>query len=58
VARLPRGKLPDRKDFRHYGDDEAARIGAWRRAVAESRRLADDFADWVGGAGGFDIHPL
>lgn len=58
VAGLPLGKLPDRRDFKHYGDDEAARIAAWRLALAESRRLADDFADWVGGAAGFDIHPL
>jgi len=58
VATLPHGKLPDRNDFKRYGDDEAGRQAVWRRAVAESQRLADDFGDWVAGAGGFSIQPL
>ena len=48
VATLPNGKLPDRNDFKAYGDDLQARIAAWRRAVAESQRLADEFAEAVG----------
>lgn len=44
VARLPRGKLPDRDDFRHYGDDVQARARAWLAAIAESERLCEDFA--------------
>lgn len=44
IARLPRGKLPDRSDFRHHGDDHAARARDWRTALAESQRLADEFA--------------
>jgi hypothetical protein len=56
VATLPGAKLPDRNDFKRWRDDEAARIAAWRRALAESRRLADDFADWVAGAAA-DILP-
>ena len=44
VAGLPRAKLPDRDDFKHYGDDVAARAQAWRRAIAESERLRDEFA--------------
>lgn len=44
VAGLPRAKLPDRDDFKHYGDDVAARARAWRRAIAESERLRDEFA--------------
>jgi hypothetical protein len=43
-AALPQGKLPDRGDFKAYGEDVAGRIQAWRRAVAESQRLADEFA--------------
>lgn len=43
-AALPHGKLPDRGDFKAYGEDVAGRIQAWRRAVAESQRLADEFA--------------
>ena len=58
VATLPHGRLPDRGDFKRFGDDVAGRIAAWRRALAESERLAGDFADWVGGAGGFELRPL
>lgn len=45
VATLPGGKLPDRKDFVRLGFDE--RVQAWRRAVAESARLAHEWADWL-----------
>jgi hypothetical protein len=45
VASLPRAKLPDRADFMHYGDDVVARAAAWRRAISESQRLPDEFAD-------------
>ena len=41
---LPNAKLPDRADFKAYGDDLAGRQKAWTRAVAESQRLADEFA--------------
>jgi hypothetical protein len=58
VATLPNGKLPDRGDFKAYGDDLAARIKAWQRAVAESQRLADEFAQRVGGGQPFDALPL
>ena len=44
VRSLPRGKLPDREDFKHYGDDTQARANAWLRAIAESARLRDEFA--------------
>ncbi|MFO1337256.1 MAG: phospholipase [Burkholderiaceae bacterium] len=47
VATLPGGKLPDRSDFKAYGDDAGGRQSAWRRALAESQRLADEFAAWV-----------
>lgn len=56
VATLPGARLPDRNDFKRWRDDEAARITAWRRALAGSERLADDFADWVAGAAA-DIVP-
>jgi hypothetical protein len=46
-ARLPGGKLPDRGDFKAYGDDLPGRQAAWSRAVAESQRLADEFAALV-----------
>lgn len=44
VATLPGGKLPDRSDFKAYGDDVDARMRAWHLALAESARLADEFA--------------
>jgi hypothetical protein len=47
VRTLPNGKLPDRNDFTHYGNDLAARMAAWNTAVAESQRLADEFAQWL-----------
>ena len=44
---LSNGKLPDRPDFKAYGDDLAGRQKVWRRAVDESRRLADEFSELV-----------
>jgi hypothetical protein len=41
---LPRGKLPDRKDFKYYGLDHDARSAAWKRAIGEGERLRDAFA--------------
>ena len=41
---LPRNKLPDRKDFTHYGLDHDARIGAWNQAIGQGERLRDEFA--------------
>ena len=43
VATLPGGKIPDRSDFKAFGDDHAARECAWARATAESVRLAEEF---------------
>lgn len=47
VARLPNGKLPDRTDFTRYGTDVAARARTWTAAVADSRQLAEEFAQWL-----------
>ena len=44
LATLPRGKLPDRKDFKHYGLDHDARSVAWRQAIGQGQRLRDEFA--------------
>ncbi|MDB5917430.1 MAG: lysophospholipase [Massilia sp.] len=41
---LPRGKLPDRKDFTHYGQDHDGRIRHWKQAMGEGQRLRDEFA--------------
>ncbi len=42
---LPDRKLPDRKDFEHYVNDDQGRERAWRRAIAESDRLGDEFME-------------
>jgi hypothetical protein len=47
LARLPHGKLPDRKDFGRFAGDDAARIKYWRTAIAESERLAEAFHEFV-----------
>jgi hypothetical protein len=44
---LPRGKLPDRSDFKSYGMNQDGRIRAWRQAMAEGQRLRDEFAQFV-----------
>ncbi len=44
IESLPARKLPDRNDFKAYGDDHAARKAAWQRAVDEGQRLADEMA--------------
>lgn len=41
---LSRSKLPDRKDFLHYGSNNAFRILNWKLAISEGERLRDEFA--------------
>lgn len=45
LARLPHGKLPDRTDFKRYLNDDAGREKYWRQALAESRRMGDEFLE-------------
>ena len=47
VKTLPNGKLPDRNDFTHYGNDLAGRVKAWTTAVSASTQMADEFAAWL-----------
>lgn len=47
VKTLPNGKLPDRSDFTHYGQDLPGRIKAWTAATAASAQLADEFSAWL-----------
>jgi hypothetical protein len=58
IATLPQAKLPDRNDFKAYGDDLAGRIAAWSRALRESQRLADEFAQAVGSGQPIEALPL
>ncbi|UCJ15383.1 patatin-like phospholipase family protein [Pseudomonas sp. MM211] len=45
LARLPYGKLPDRKDFSRFLGDDAGRERYWRLAMDESQRLGDEFLE-------------
>ena len=48
VSTLPNRKLPDRSDFKRYGPQrQEERIRDWRIAVAESRRMGDEFLNLV-----------
>lgn len=47
LARLPHGKLPDRRDYRRFVGDDPGRENYWRRAMAESQRLGDEFLELV-----------
>lgn len=47
LAKLPHGKLPDRKDFRRFARDDAGRKKYWRAAISESDRLAEAFYGFV-----------
>ena len=58
IATLPNAKLPDRSDFKHFGDDLAARVAAWSQAVRESERLADEFALWLEAPGRLEVQAL
>lgn len=47
LRRLPHDKLPDRKDFNRYMGDDPGRERYWRKAMAESVRLGDEFLELV-----------
>ena len=59
VRSLPRGKLPDRDDFKHHGADLAGRVAAWSEAVRRSEELAAEWRGWLDrGAPADDLTPL
>ena len=58
VKTLPNGKLPDRGDFKQFGDDVTGRVAAWSIAMKESERLRDEFAAWVGAGADIEVQPL
>lgn len=47
VKSLPARKIPDRSDFKRYGLNHDLRIQHWKQAIAESHRLADEFARFI-----------
>ncbi|WP_047249604.1 hypothetical protein [Chromobacterium subtsugae] len=58
LARLPSGKLPDRKDFHRYLGRDALRREHWKTASAESQRLGDAFREWLEKPGSIAVQPL
>ena len=58
VETLPGGKLPDRGDFKRYGTDLKARQAAWRGAVSQGQRLADEFAALVESSSSIEAEAL
>lgn len=47
VRSLPARKIPDRSDFKRYGLDHDLRISHWKSTIAESKRMAEEFARWA-----------
>jgi len=46
IARLPDGKIPDRRDFYNYPPEQ--RVTNWKKTVAMCRELADDLLEVIG----------
>jgi hypothetical protein len=49
VESLPDGRIPDRGDFETFIDDPATRIANWRRTVALSESLGEEFLELIAG---------
>jgi len=47
LAKLPHGKLPDRRDFARFEGNDAGRMKYWREAIGESARLGDAFLEFA-----------
>jgi predicted acylesterase/phospholipase RssA len=45
VAKLPFGRIPDRKDFIRFSGDDATRVSAWEKAAGMSRVLGEAFLE-------------
>lgn len=45
VAKLPGGKIPDRKDF--YAMDDGERVRAWGQVLAAGRQLGEEFGELI-----------
>jgi hypothetical protein len=58
LDRLPNRKLPDRSDFYRYGLDHGRRQLDWRRAMAESRRFAEEVMAWLANPDPSLLRPL
>jgi hypothetical protein len=55
IASLPKGKIPDRKDFKIHGSDWQTRERLWNQAIADSARLADAWHELDARQGWVDV---
>jgi hypothetical protein len=46
IAKLPNAKLPDRSDFKRYGNNAKARARAWRDVAEAGEELGQVFLRW------------
>jgi hypothetical protein len=58
LRRLPRKRLPDRRDFPHYGLQHDRRIADWKIAIAQGERLRDELAAFVERPDPAQVKPL
>ena len=58
LARLPGGRLPDRRDFYRYGTDHERRLRDWRQAIGECGRMAEAFARFCDAPHSVALEPL
>jgi hypothetical protein len=58
VRSLPNQKIPDRKDFQHFGMDWRARERAWKTAISAAQQLADEFAAFANNPAAHTIEAL
>ena len=47
IERLPYGKIPDRTDFKRFFGRDKERLAYWNTAVAEGRKLGEEFMEAV-----------
>lgn len=47
VARLPLGRIPDRRDFERLSGRDSERVAAWEESVRMGARLGDEFMEAV-----------
>ncbi len=45
ISSLPYGKIPDRTDFKTFGENHSERMRYWKKAVKESENISDEFFD-------------
>ncbi|MBP9023705.1 MAG: hypothetical protein KBH06_10940 [Spirochaetes bacterium] len=47
ISSLPYGKIPDRTDFKTFGENHSDRIKYWKKSVKESENISEEFIDLI-----------